>query len=141
MCKHIIKVKSQILYLSLIVLLIGSCQKDDMAFEPKLSIVGEWKYEFEILSDGTKLFDNPYALLEFEYSDGFILKENGIGNPQWFNTINGDFEWLYDDFKLTISVTRSDNSIDQFEYIISNLTNSSMEFKTPKGHKYLMIKQ
>ena len=141
------KIKPQtlpVLLIATVILIIG-CKRDyiidDRVIEPELSIVGEWKYEYEILRDGTKELENPYAILEFEYSDGFILKENGTGNSLWNNSINGDFEWTDNGFKLKVSVERADNHIDQFEYNLSNLTENSMEFETPKGHKYLMIKQ
>lgn len=115
-----------------------SCQKDEQITKPELSIVGEWVYEYELLSDGTKDFDNPYALLEFEYSDGFILKENGTGNSVWNDVINNNFDWTSDNSKLIISLIESANI---FEYKVSILTDETMFFETPKGHKYFMNKQ
>lgn len=135
--------KSQVIVFTIAIalILLTSCKKDEKKIEPTPSIVGQWVYEYELLSDGTKVFDNPYALLEFEYSDGFILNEDNTGNSVWYNDINGDFEWSSDNSILTISVTRSNGSIDKFEYQISDLNESSMGFESPKGHKYLMIKQ
>lgn len=120
--------------------LITSCKKDDNPIEPIPGVIGQWEYEYEILDDGTKVFDNPYALLEFEYSDGFILNDNNTGNSIWYDNINSAFEWRMDNSTLIISVTRTDNSIDSFEYQISNLDENSMEFETPIGYKYLMKK-
>lgn len=141
--KKQIKMKIQTLFFTIVValILITSCQKDDNQIESIPSVVGQWKYEYEILSDGTKVFDNPYALLEFEYSDGFILNDNNTGNSVWYDKVNGDFEWTTNNSILIISITKSDNSIDKFEYQISNLNEKSMELETPKGAKYLMKKQ
>lgn len=124
-----------------LLILFNACKSQNQVIEPELEIVGHWKYQYELLSDGTKKYDNPYALLEFEYSDAFILKENNTGNSVWYDTINGNFEWISSDSILTIIVTRQDSSIDQFQYSISNLDEVSMEFQSPNGNKYFMVKQ
>lgn len=121
--------------------LFSGCQSEDQIIEPELNILGHWKYQYELLNDGTKRYDNPYALLEFEYSDAFILKEDKSGNSIWFDTINGDFEWSNNNLELVITVTREDQSVDRFEYQISNLEEGSMEFESPNGSKYFMVKQ
>lgn len=135
--------KPKILTLIAILMVVICCQKDDHKMDSTNEIIGKWIYEYELKSDGTKDFDNPYALLEFEYSDGFILNEEGTGSSVWYDSINGNFEWLSDNrnSKLIISVIRTDNSIDEFEYSMSILDENSMEFETPKGHIYRMNKK
>lgn len=118
-----------------------SCKVNDQLDEPELSIIGEWEYQYQLLSDGTKDFDNPYALLEFEYSDGFILNEDHTGSSVWYDKINGSFSWTRNDMKLIITVSREDSSVDYFEYQISKLEESAMEFQSPNGSTYLMIKK
>ena len=122
-------------------IVITGCQKDEPIVESSHELVGEWIYEYEIMEDGTKKFDNPYALLEFEYSDGFVLKEDGTGNSIWVGEINDDFEWIRDESRLFLQVRKSNGSVDEFVYGISNLTDISMRFSTPKGHIYRMKKR
>ncbi len=128
------------LNLSLLTLILAfivlGCNKDD-----NQTLIGEWGYEYELMDDGTKNYEHPYALLEYEYSDGFILKKDKSGNPIWNENINGEFEWTKNWNKLLLYVTRDDNSIDEFNFKISNVTNTSMFFETPKGHKYKMKKK
>ncbi|MEE9431658.1 MAG: hypothetical protein V3V16_11490 [Melioribacteraceae bacterium] len=133
------KIKSIILIVVFTFLI--ACNKDSQIVEPKLSIVGEWNAEYEILSDGTKDYRVQYAILEFNYSDAFILKENKKGHSIWFDNINGDFEWTRDNSKLTITVTQFDSTREDFEFQLSELKNHSMVFDTPKGHKYLLSKK
>jgi hypothetical protein len=61
----------------------------------------------------------------------------------WFDRINNPepFEWSFDDSNLKIVISHSDGSSKDFEYSISNLKDNSMDFQTPKGHKYHMLKQ
>lgn len=133
--------KHQILMLIIILFTTIGCENQDSNITPNNVIIGEWIYEYELMSDGTKNFDNPYALLEFTYSDGFILNEDGTGHSVWNEVINENFEWVFNNSKLTISVTRSDNSIDKFEYQISNMNESSMQFESPKGYKFMLRKK
>lgn len=125
----------------MVLIAITACQQDEPMVESSHEIVGEWMYEYEIMEDGTKKFDNPYALLEFEYSDGFILKEDGTGNSIWFGEINDDFEWARDESRLFVHVAKSNGAVDEFVYGISNMTDTSMRFSTPKGHTYRMNKR
>lgn len=127
-------------FLSLLIVVIG-CKKDSEIIKPGLKIVGEWKYQYELLEDGTKEYKNPYALLDFEYSDGFILKENNLGHSVWYDKVNGNFEWTMNDSKLIFTVTKADNSVEDFEYQISNQKEDSMMFESLDGSHFFMIKK
>ena len=105
-------------------------------------LIGEWESQYEILSDGSKSYDNPYALLEFEYSDGFILKADNFGSTVWYDEVKDNyFEWEATESKLIISLVRSDNTIETFEFQIYDLEETSMLFESPKGHTYFMTKK
>ena len=133
--------RKTILVISILSGFLFSCKKEKIG--PSTSLIGKWKYEYEILKDGTKNHDNPYALLEFEYSDGLILHADKTGNSLWYDRINNPepFGWSFDDSKLKIVVSYSDGSSKEFEYSIINLKDNSMDFQTPKGSKYHMLKQ
>ena len=62
------------------------------------------------------------------------------GHSIWFEKVNGDFEWIRMNTKLTITVTHHDSTIKQFEFQMSDLKNNSMIFETPKGYKYFLEK-
>ena len=121
--------------------LMASCEKKNEQVAPTPSLIGEWMFEYTILEDGSRNYDDPYALLEFEYSDGFILKENGQANSVWYQKVNGEFEWEKAGEQLIFSVTRPDNSVDTFTFEFSDLTLASLLLKTPKGHVYKMLKK
>ena len=114
------------------------CEKK---IEPEISLLGEWISEYEIMEDGTKNFDDPYAILVFEYSNGFILEENGQGSSIWNGAINGAFEWTKMDNKILMFVPGPNNSTSTFEFQISNVTNESMDFYSPKEHRYFLTRK
>lgn len=124
----------------ILVLGITSCQKEK-PMNLENSLIGEWTHEYEITEEGLKNFDQPYALLEFNYSDGFILNEDGLGKSVWLESTNDDFEWEFNNPKLIFSLKRSDDTIDKFEFLISNLTENSLVINSPKEHKYFMTKK
>lgn len=118
-----------------------ACTKSNEIIDNELDLVGEWTYEYTIREDGSRDYDNPNALFDYNYGDGFILNDNHTGHSVWYDEINGDFEWLSTDSKLTISVWRFDKGIAEFEFELSNRTNSSMILDTPKGNRYLLHKK
>ena len=119
----------------LLLVCLFSCKKKTI--EDRL--IGYWIPEYEILEDGTKKYsDNWYALLEFTYSEGFTLNDDGTGAV---NKKGDGFEWSNTKKKLTILVTHSNGNIEEFEYLITNVKKNNMDFETPKGHKYHMSKQ
>lgn len=113
-----------------------SCKK---GATPTDTLVGTWKYEYELKSDGTRDYGNPYALLQFEYSDGFILYDNGTGNTMWYDKINDPepFEWSYKSGKIRVEVS---NVPKAFEYGVANLKEGAMNFTTG-GREYYMTKR
>ena len=124
--------KKTLLLISIATGLLFSCQKENI--DPTSSLVGKWKYEYQILNDGSKSFNNPYALLEHTYNDGFILNSNQKGNTTISGSINDkEFEWAVNDSQLKIIVPYSDGSTKEFLYVISNLGENSMNFQAPKG--------
>lgn len=126
---------------SVLPLVLFSCQKEKI--DSSAYLIGQWEHEYTHLEDGSKKFDNPYALLEFDYSDGFILYENNTGHSWWMGRINNpkEFEWRYDDATLTISVSHPDGSNADFEFSLPSLSEHSMVINTPKGFTYSMKKQ
>lgn len=122
--------------------LLLNCSVSESKEDLESQLIGEWQFRYEILSNGSKEYDNPYALLEFDYSDGFILKADNTGKAVWFESVKDyDFDWNAMESTLSISLNRSNGSIDTFEYLISDLTETSMYFGSPKGHKYFMTKK
>lgn len=117
-----------------------SCTKTDTDISES-NLIGEWNYVYELLDDGTQIYDDPFALLEFNYSDGFRLNENNTGNSIWFDSINGDFEWVIQDDKLIFTITLDKDTIKDFEYTISDFNQNTMMFSTPKNHTYLLSRQ
>ncbi len=116
--------------------LLSSCEKT----VEEISILGKWESEYLLLEDGTKNFDPPYALLEFEYSDAFELLDDGIGKSYWFNAENGSFDWTFENGILTCKIPGPNNTIASFEFITSQLSERSMDFETPQGHTYHLIR-
>lgn len=97
-------------------------------------LIGTWRSLYEYLPDGTKDSSNvPYALLEFEYSDGFILKEDDLCDVVWLGLVNApDLTWTLKEETLRIHDT---------DFTISDRTANQMDFATPKGHKYRLEKR
>ena len=90
--------------------------------------------------------ETTYALLEYNYSDGFILyPDRRTGNSMWFGGVNdaaGErFQWILVDEAWTITLTRSDGSKEDFTFQVSDLTDSRMDLQTPKGFRYQLGKQ
>jgi len=100
----------------------------------KDSLQGAWTIEFGYKPDGSvDPNTSRYALLEFEYSDGFILKENDLCDVVWNDQINAkDLSWSYTEGKLLIK---------EHSFIVSNLQEDQMDFETPKGYRYHLIKK
>ncbi|MTB50751.1 hypothetical protein [Lewinella sp. W8] len=128
-------VKALILLATLLLLI--SCEKERMT-DPEVISLGKWVYVYELREDGTRDFENPYALLEFEYSDGFILNEDGTGHSIWYDNINDDFTWRRNGGILTFVVEHPDGTIDEYEYHYSPESPTSLFFDTPEGRTYLM---
>ena len=130
--------KKIFLAISLLSICLFSCGKEKI----ENRLIGEWKFESQILEDGTFRTDPPYALVEFEYSDGFILNKNNKGFTIWNELINGDeFSWSNTKKFLIIKVENSSGNTTEYEFKISNVENHSMNFETNEGKKYLLKKE
>jgi hypothetical protein len=107
------------------------------------NLVGEWKYEYRLLEDGTRDYQEPYALLGWNYSDGFILYEDGTGYSVWYDSINSDkFAWSNTRNLMTMQVTQPNNEIHEFDYTITEVKENSMFLEdVNKGNKYFMNKK
>ena len=118
-------------------LFICSCKKEKI----KRDLTGTWVYEYEIMEDGTKKYDTPYALMDFNYSDGFILNNDGSGSTIWYDTPNGDIEWSSAKDKLIIHNQYLNGELTDYEYSIEEVKTTSLMFENYKGKKYYMKKQ
>lgn len=101
----------------------------------KESLQGTWVVDFTYLPDGGKDPNQqaPYALLEFEYSDSFTLKAGQLCDVIWQGSINAeDLFWSLEGETLSIHDT---------DFTLSNIQEDQMDFETPKGHKYRLIRQ
>lgn len=107
----------------------------------QVEMYGQWACAYQLRDDGTKNFDSPYNLLEFEYSDGFILNADGSGKVVWYEKENGDFAWEKTGSKLVFQVMRTENNSENFEFKISDLTAKSMLLESPGGKQYVMEKK
>lgn len=125
------------LYLVVAVLFFSSCKKQKI----ERDLTGTWVYEYEIMEDGTKKYDNPYALMDFNYSDGFILNDDGSGSTIWYDNPNGDIEWSNTNNKLIIHGQYWNGELTDYEYSIEDVKSTSLIFENYKGHKYYMEKQ
>lgn len=128
-----------IFFLCFIVLGLCSCKKKIV----ENRLIGEWQCEYELLEDGTKDYADQYALLDWNYSDGFILYKDGTCQSTWLGVINSDkIEWSNSKDLLTIHVPRSNGEIEDFEYFISDVKKNSMfmEYQA-KGYKYYLNKK
>lgn len=129
--------KNLLFFISLSLLIFSSCRPlpAPSPEEPeKDSLQGAWTIEFGYKPDGSvDPNTSRYALLEFEYSDGFILKDNALCDVVWSGQINAkDLSWSYQEEKLTIN---------GYVFIVSELQEDQMDFETPKGYKYHLIKK
>lgn len=82
------KLKNLIIAVGLL-LFFSACTKNKI----ENNLIGTWEFEYEILKFGSKNYDNPAYLMNFEYSDGFILNEDGTGSTIWYGNQNSEFEW------------------------------------------------
>ena len=119
-------------------LIISACNKPEKI---KSHLEGTWVCEYEIMEDGSKNFSAPYALVDFNYSDGFTLNEDGTGSTMWYGAPNGDIEWSNTKEKLIIHDQYWNGELINYEYSIENVTSSSMEFENYKGHRFGMKKE
>ena len=123
------------------------CGRESGGPDPTAMMVGTWKITATIDEDGTRVpAETTYALLEYNYSDGFILyPDRRTGNSMWYGGVNdaaGErFQWILVDEAWTITLTRSDGSKEDFTFQVSDLTDSRMDLQTPKGFRYQLEKQ
>lgn len=130
--------KNSLLLLGLC-LLLSACHRSLPPPEPedpeKESLYGTWVVDFTYLPDGNKdpNKQDPYALLEFEYSDSFTLKAGQLCDVIWQGNVNApDLSWSLEGEILTIHGT---------DFVISDFQEDELDFATPKGHKYRLVKQ
>ena len=119
------------------ILLFGSCKKEKI----EQNLIGTWVFEYEILDDCLKKYDNPYALLDFTYSDGFVLNDDGSGSTTWYNSPGGEIEWSNTKNKLIIHDQYWSGELIDYNYSIKDIKSTSLVFENYKGHKYYMKKQ
>lgn len=129
--------KNLAFYFVILMLFISACKKEKIEWD----LTGTWVYEYEIMEDGTKKYNNPYALMDFNYSDGFILNDDGSGSTIWYDTPNGDIEWSGTKNKLIIHDQYLNGELTDYEYSIEEVKSTSLIFENYKGQKYYMKKQ
>lgn len=118
-------------------LVFTSCNKTETTEE---LLWGQWNFTHAIQEDGSIDTQSPYSLVEFTYSDGFILTENHEGSTIWFEQVNENFQWSFADSKLKMTVLYDNQESNTFVFEIDELTHETMIFKTPKKHTYLLTK-
>lgn len=119
---------------------LGCDSDEDSIIDPYHQLLGYWKYEYELLDDGSKNYNNPYALLEFTYSDGFILEENKVGSSVWYDSINGEFNWEFKEGALILTVSYDDGAVKEFVHSLTEIRENTLIFNSLKGHTYFMRK-
>lgn len=134
------------LMIILIVISLFSCKKEDIRDD----YYGYWSFEYSLLDDGTKNYNFPYAMMEYNYSDAFKLCEDKTGYSRWdqgsisldsVSNLNclAEFDWnIIDNTILRIDL--KDNSIvnNVLDFKISDFSNETMLIESPKGFKYFV---
>ena len=96
--------------------------------EPPISLLGHWEVAYQHLPDGG--IDTSqhirYSILGFEYSDGFVLKEEGKIDITWYGMVNvPDRTWRLEDSTLIID---SGTAAGEFRYLIRQQEEDGMDF-------------
>lgn len=120
-----------------ILLILSACKKNRI----ENNLIGTWECEYEILEDGTKDYDAPYAIMDFQYSDGFILNEDGTGSTIWYDVSNSEIEWSSTKNKLIIHNQYLAGELTDYEFSIKDVKSNSMVFENYEGHKFYVIKK
>ncbi|MFT5820535.1 MAG: hypothetical protein ACI8ZM_001778 [Crocinitomix sp.] len=120
-----------------VLLIFSACKKNRI----ENNLIGTWEFEYEILDEGSKDYDLPYALMDFGYNDGFILNEDGTGSPTWYGEDSEGFEWSSTKNKLIIYNRYWAGELTNYEFSIKNVKRTSLTFENYKGHKYYMKKK
>ena len=136
--KHPVRIIFSTLIFSLLIL--SSCKKEPL-FDK--SLAGKWEAEYELMEDGSKSFTPPWALLEFEYSDAFILHEDQTLTILWTEKTNNSLKckWFGSNSNLTIHAGNPDGSSRVFDYKITRISENRIILQTPKGHKWMMKRE
>lgn len=136
------KNQGRIIFSTLIfsLLILNSCKKEPLYDK---SLAGKWEAEYELMEDGSKSFTPPWALLEFEYSDAFILHEDQAVTILWAERANSSIKckWFGSNSNLTIHANYPNGNSSAFDYKITRISENRIILLTPKGHKWMMKRE